>query len=147
MQFHSLKFQDLNSTSLYAILQLRNEIFIVEQNCPYQDMDGKDEQSIHLCGYDDNNKLIAYCRILPEGISYSNYCSIGRVAVVQESRSNNYGKLLMQTAINYCLKHYTKKIKISAQFYLKKFYTELGFVIIGDTYLEDNIPHIAMVHQ
>jgi ElaA protein len=145
MQFQVFNFQDLDNKILYALLQLRAAVFVVEQDCPYQDLDGKDEMAMHLCGFNTQKDLVAYCRILPEGISYTNYCSIGRVVVAPAARNINYGKLLMHEAIAYCQQYYTHNIKISAQEYLLKFYTELGFKVVGQGYLEDNIPHLPMV--
>jgi ElaA protein len=143
--FHIFSFQQLSATQLYAIMQLRNEVFVVEQNCVYQEADGKDASAMHLCGYDSDNILIAYSRVLPIGISYNNYCSIGRVVVAANARKHNYGKLLMHEAIAYCKANFEARIKISAQQYLLKFYSELGFVAVGESYLEDGIPHIGML--
>ena len=131
--FQSKSFAELSTNELYSILKLRIEVFVVEQNCPYQDCD-------------DNNQLVSYCRIIPTNISYSNYCSIGRVLTKKSHRKLNIGKDLMNYGINFCLNNYTNTIKISAQAYLEKFYTELGFIAISELYLEDNIPHIEMIY-
>ena len=136
-------FNELSATQLYAIMQLRNEVFVVEQNCVYQDADNKDEASLHLAGW-EGNKLVAYCRILPPGIAY-NESSIGRVVVSADYRRFGYGRKLMQQAIEFSLEKFDcKKIKISAQCYLEKFYQSLGFITISESYLEDNLPHIKM---
>lgn len=136
-------FNELTPAELYAILQLRIEVFSVEQNCVYQDADGKDQQSIHLCGW-NGNFLAAYCRILPAGLSYD-HPSIGRVVTSPQHRKNGYGKMLMQKAIEKTIRlFHDPLIIISAQFYLKVFYESLGFEQVSEVYLEDNIPHIKM---
>jgi ElaA protein len=137
-------FNELDLIELYAILQLRNEVFVVEQNCVYQDADNKDALSYHLSGW-DGNTLVAYCRILPPGISYPE-ASIGRVVTSPAYRNNGYGRELMKEAIIQTQAQFDcNAIKISAQFYLQKFYEQLGFIQVSETYLEDNIPHIEMV--
>lgn len=137
-------FKELSTEELYTILQLRNEVFVVEQNCVYQDADGKDSISFHLSGWDGGN-LVAYCRILPPGVSYKE-ASIGRVVSSPQYRNKGYGKQLMNEAIIHTLAQFEcNTIKISAQLYLQKFYEQLGFVKMSDSYLEDNIPHIEML--
>jgi ElaA protein len=136
-------FNELMPVELYAILQLRIEVFSVEQNCVYQDADGKDQHSFHLCGW-DGKRLAAYCRLLPAGLSYD-HPSIGRVVTSPDYRKGGHGRLLMQNAITKSVKQFNDPvIIIGAQLYLKNFYESLGFVQISDTYLEDNIPHIKM---
>ncbi len=136
-------FEELSNKELYEILKLRSEVFVVEQNCVYLDADGLDYVSFHFCGY-VNNELQAYVRLLPPGVSYIN-ASIGRVLTKQTARRNGSGIQLMEKAIEYCLKLFSvKEIDISAQVYLIKFYSELGFKTLGETYLEDDIPHIKM---
>lgn len=140
-------FNELTTLQLYTILQLRNDVFVLEQACLYQDADGKDQASFHLCGWDENESLIAYCRILPPGLSYSQP-SIGRVLTAFNHRKTGAGKLLMQQAIEECLEQFKcDQIKISAQLYLQKFYQALGFKTVGPSYLEDNIPHIEMIYS
>ncbi len=139
-------FQELTNHELYEAIQLRNEVFVVEQNCVYQDADGKDIKSSHLLGY-ENNELVAYVRIVPVGISYKNYCSIGRVVVSPRHRGKEYGKAVMLKGIEICKEQFDENIKISAQCYLEKFYTELGFKIVSEQYLEDEIPHYAMLYK
>ncbi|MCC7030263.1 MAG: GNAT family N-acetyltransferase [Chitinophagaceae bacterium] len=139
-------YTELSTGELYELLKLRAAVFVVEQNCPYQDCDDKDKTCWHLLGY-EHQELIAYARLLPYGLSYDKYCSIGRVAVSLTSRDKNYGRLLMAAAIGHCEKEFGTDIKISAQAYLEKFYRELGFVTVSETYLEDDIPHIAMVRN
>ena len=136
-------FHLLTVEELYAIMQLRNEVFSVEQNCVYQDADDKDQASFHLAGW-DGNKLAAYCRILPAGLSYESP-SIGRVVSSPAYRKCGCGQQLMQLAITKTLEQFNHPtITISAQFYLEKFYSHLGFQQISDIYDEDGIPHIKM---
>ncbi|MBL7765257.1 MAG: GNAT family N-acetyltransferase [Chitinophagaceae bacterium] len=137
-------FDELTTRELYQIIQLRIEVFVIEQNCPYQDCDDKDLQSMHLMFWKEN-KLAAYCRILPPGISYEGYTSIGRVVTHPAFRKQALGKQLMNDAIDRCKHIDPSPIKISAQAYLEKFYQDLGFETISEPYLEDDIPHIAMV--
>ena len=138
------KFDQLTVTELYAILQLRNEVFVVEQNCPYQDADNKDQKSFHFMGW-DGATLVAYTRIIPQGISYTE-ASIGRVVTNPKYRGTGAGKQLMERSINNTLELFNcTAIKIGAQLYLKKFYEDLGFVQCSGHYLEDNIPHIEML--
>ena len=143
MAFLLKKFDSLLTKELFEIYKLRNEIFIVEQNCPYQDIDNKDLSALHLMKFEDQ-KLIAYCRILPPGASY-NEPSIGRVSVNEQHRKQGLGKTLMQKSISETKQLYKNQaIVISAQMYLLKFYADLGFVAEGSQYLEDDIPHIKM---
>lgn len=138
------KFDALNAEELYAILHLRNLVFVVEQNCVYNDTDGKDKNSFHLCGY-IQNELACYTRIIPPNVSYKE-CSIGRVVTNPAYRRNGLGNLLMNTSIEHCKSQFwPADIKIGAQLYLKKFYTNLGFVQCSEIYLEDGIPHIEMI--
>ena len=138
-------FNELTTTELYTILQLRNQVFVLEQACLYQDADGKDEASFHLCGWSETNKLVAYCRILPPGLSYTE-ASIGRVLTAGTQRKKGSGKELMERAIAETFVLFkVNHIRISAQEYLKSFYQNLGFKSIGNSYLEDNIPHIEMI--
>jgi len=140
------KFDELTNIELYEILKLRNTVFVVEQNCVYLDTDDKDLQSYHLLGY-KQNQLIAYLRILPPGISY-NEASIGRVVIHSNFRKHGNGIELMKTAIVKTLEQFdTDSIKISAQCYLLNFYSNLGFVAVGEAYLEDDIPHIEMIYK
>lgn len=136
-------FEELTTLQLYTILQLRIEVFSVEQNCVYQDADNKDLKSFHLSAW-DNNVLVAYCRILPPGVSYKD-ASIGRVVAGLPYRKTGAGRELMQRAITAALQQFNcSEITISAQLYLKRFYVSLGFKPLGETYLEDGIPHIEM---
>jgi ElaA protein len=139
-------FSDLTPAELYKILQLRNEVFIVEQNCPYQDLDNKDLYAIHLMGMEEH-ALLAYSRLLAPGISYSE-SSIGRVVSSPAVRKTGMGKELMTESIRQVLKiFHTDSIRIGAQLYLQKFYESFGFIRDGDIYMEDNIPHIIMLRK
>jgi ElaA protein len=138
-------FNTLTNKELYTILKLRSEIFVVEQTCIYQDIDGLDEASMHLYFIDKQN-IAVYARILTPDVSYKGYTSIGRVLVNKTHRKLGLGHQLMQKAIVYLKENYsTYPIKIGAQLYLKKFYESHGFVQIGADYIEDGIPHIHMV--
>tara|TARA_R110000782_G_scaffold75330_1_gene150253 strand:+ start:1820 stop:2263 length:444 start_codon:yes stop_codon:yes gene_type:complete len=140
------KFNELTIQELYSILRLRSEIFVVEQDCVYQDLDGKDAKALHVIGI-ENNEVVAYTRVFKSG-DYFDIASIGRVAVHKDRRKYGYGKDIMQASINVVNdKFKEQKIKISAQTYLSRFYTELGFKAIGEGYLEDGIPHIEMLKE
>ena len=143
MNFTAKYFSELNTTELYEILQLRSEVFIVEQDCVYQDIDFKDQKSLHIIGY-KNNKIVAYTRIFKPGDYFDN-ASIGRVLVVASERKYGLGHELMKASITAIKKHFkVTKITVSAQKYLKKFYETHLFTQIGEEYLEDGIPHIRM---
>ena len=137
-------FKQLSLDELYYILQLRSEVFVVEQDCVYQDVDGKDQKAIHIIGK-KGGKIIGYTRVFKPG-DYFKEASIGRVVISEKERHLKYGNELMKASIKAIEEVYnTKEIKISAQKYLEKFYNNHGFKTIGDSYLEDGIPHIAMV--
>lgn len=137
-------FEDLTKQDLYSLLQLRSEVFVVEQDCVYQDIDGKDEKALHVLGF-KNNRIVAYTRIFKPG-DYFEFSSIGRVVVAKNERAFKYGYNIMNASIT-AIETYFKesKIKISAQAYLKTFYNNCGFKEIGEEYLEDDIPHIVMI--
>lgn len=137
------EFKDLSNAQLFEIYKLRSEVFIVEQNCAYQDVDDIDQRAAHFL-ISEAATLAAYARIIPPGISYKEP-SIGRVVVRKQFRGRDIGKLLMKECIKYMSTAFPKwEIVISAQSYLIKFYTELGFKAEGEEYLEDNIPHTKM---
>ena len=139
-------FELLTADELYAILKLRSEVFVVEQQCIYMDADDKDQKCYHLCGW-EQNELAAYARIMPPGLSYEE-ASIGRVVTNPLFRKQGAGKELMNKAITMTLQQFdTTRIRIGAQLYLLKFYTDLGFSASGKVYLEDGIEHIEMVYQ
>src|SRR4249919_2420008 len=146
MKWKLKPFDSLSPQELYNILQLRNEVFIVEQNCPYQDLDNKDLYAFHLMGMKDE-KLLAYARLLAPGISYSE-SSIGRVVSSPAARKTGMGKKLMQESIDQIRNLFeTDTIRIGAQLYLQKFYESFGFKTDSEIYLEDNIPHILMLRN
>lgn len=138
------KFEELTPYQLYAILQLRSEVFVVEQNCVFQDADDKDQSSYHLMGF-INNKLVAYTRLVPAGEIYE-YPSIGRVVTSPLARRSGAGKELMQQSIDAVYQLFGfYSIKIGAQLYLKNFYESFGFKQVSKSYLEDGIEHIYMI--
>ena len=141
VNFEVKKFNEIDNKTLHNIFLVRSEVFIIEQNCIYQDIDGKDIKSIHIIGK-KKEQIVAYSRIM----TLSNeFCSIGRVLVKKGSRKKGLGTKLMKKSIAEATKEFNKKkIKISAQKYLKNFYTKLGFKYTGKSYLEDGIPHIEM---
>jgi ElaA protein len=138
------EFSSLTPNELYAILQLRSEVFVVEQNCVFLDMDNKDQGSMHLMGW-ENDKLVAYSRIVPPDLIYKQP-SIGRVVTSPGNRRSGMGRILMNESITRTVALYgDRDIKIGAQFYLKGFYESLGFIQTSDIYLEDGIQHIEMI--
>jgi ElaA protein len=145
MNWYLKSFSELATTELYELLQLRAAVFVVEQNCAYQDLDDKDRVALHLFGRDQQGGIAAYCRLLPPGISYPE-ASIGRVACAEYARGKGLGRVLMQMAIEKTLNHWPgQAIHISAQHYLEGFYRSLGFETVTDIYQEDGIDHIGML--
>jgi len=139
-------FSELETEELYQILRLRSEVFVVEQDCIYQDIDNKDQNAIHLY-YVDNDEIVAYTRIFKAGHYYENPC-IGRVVVSKKERGKDLGKKIMIDSIEYIKQNIKgEKIELSAQKYLDKFYKDLGFYKIGEDYLEDGIPHQRMIKK
>ena len=146
MEWSLKKFHELTLDELYSVLQLRSKVFIVEQNCIYNDVDGKDQVAWHLIGTEEGN-LIAYTRILPPGVVYADP-AIGRVVTSTSKRSSGLGRELMNRSIEHCEKLFgNTSITLSAQAHLKKFYESLGFFVVGDEYLDDGIPHIEMTRK
>ncbi|WP_200825110.1 MULTISPECIES: GNAT family N-acetyltransferase [Aquimarina] len=144
IKFEVKRFDELSTIEMYKILRLRAEVFVVEQDCVYQDIDNKDQKALHVIGWKNEN-IVAYTRLFDAG-DYFEKASIGRVVVSKNERQFGYGHDLIKTSINAIETYYkTKQIKISAQTYLKKFYETHNFKKIGDEYLEDGIPHIAMI--
>lgn len=138
------RFNELTLNELYDVLKLRCEVFIVEQNCVYQDIDDKDQEALHIIGK-DHSGIVAYTRCFSPGI-YFKEASIGRVVVKKEMRKYGYGFEIMKASIQAIQNTYsTGIIKLSGQTYLIQFYESLGFKTIGEPYLEDGIPHIAMI--
>jgi ElaA protein len=143
IQWQIKSFDDLTVNELYDILRLRSAIFVVEQNCVYLDLDGKDKLALHLFG-EFEGKIVAYSRLFKPGITFDN-ASIGRVVVDANFRDRKWGHELMREAIAGIKNHFGEsKITIGAQLYLKKFYESHGFIQISNMYLEDDIPHIEM---
>ncbi|MGB3946761.1 MAG: GNAT family N-acetyltransferase [Bacteroidia bacterium] len=140
-------FNELSNKELYHAFQLRLEVFSVEQNVAYQDADGKDLKCFHVLGYDHENELIAYARVLPAGVAY-NEVSIGRVVTSPKARGTGAGRALFKTAMEFVSKTYGNvPIRISAQSYLIKFYSSFGFKPYGEEYLEDSLPHTGMLRE
>ena len=139
-------FNELSILELYNLLQLRSEVFVVEQDCVYQDIDGKDQNALHVIGY-KNDRIVAYTRLFKPG-DYFKASSIGRVVVAKNQRQFKYGYDIMEASIKAIKTHFNvTEIKIYAQCYLKNFYNNLEFFEIGEEYLEDGIPHIAMLYK
>ena len=139
-------FDELTVPDLYAILRLRQRVFVAEQNCPFVDADNKDQASHHLCYVDATGTLLAYARLLPVGAAYANHISIGRVVCSPQARKTGLGRALMQKSIETIWQLYGfSPIKIQAQAYLTAFYESLGFVGIGQNYLDDGIWHVDML--
>ena len=146
MEMRWSRFDDLTNQELYEILALRQRVFIVEQNCAYLDADGLDFQAWHLCCRGEDGKLLAYLRILPEKTRFQEP-SIGRVITAPEARGKALGKAIMIEACKMIAREFGGgSIRISAQAYLERFYTGLGFVRVGESYLEDGIPHFEMLY-
>ena len=140
-------FSELSTEEIYNILKLRSEVFVVEQNCVYQDIDEKDQKATHLF-IEKNNEIIAYTRIFKKGDYYEENPSIGRVVVSKKERGKNLGKEIMLNSIEFIKKELEgRKIELSAQKYLDKFYTDLDFYSEGEDYLEDGIPHQRMFYD
>lgn len=136
-------FSNLELQELYQLLQMRSEIFVVEQDCVYQDIDGKDQEALHVLGY-ENGQLVAYTRCFPPGL-YFKEAAIGRVLVRESARGSSFGHQILKASIRAIEDHFeSSEIKLSAQVYLTDFYESHGFSQIGEGYLEDGIPHIGM---
>lgn len=144
IQWHVKKFGEMSVEELYQVLRLRSEVFVVEQDCPYLDLDNADQQALHLLGLTTEG-LAAYTRLFAPGVK-SDMASIGRVVTAAFARGTGLGRRLMERSITEVETQWGRvPIRISAQQYLQKFYESLGFVQKSDIYLEDNIPHIEMV--
>lgn len=137
-------FKELSLDELYGILQLRSEVFVVEQDCVYQDLDGKDEKALHVIGIEKNN-VVAYSRIFKPG-DYFREAAIGRVVVRKSERKYGYGHIILEASLLAIKSNFkTATVRLSAQTYLIDFYKKHGFQTNGEQYLEDNIPHINML--
>lgn len=146
-------FDELSLNQLYDFLKLRIDVFVVEQTCYYPDLDSerdqldRDKDTLHVLGYQDNT-LVAYLRILAKGQSYDNYISIGRVAIVEQARGTGLGHELINKALHLCQQYFPElAIKISAQEHLVNYYQQHGFKQVSEMYLEDDIPHVAMIKE
>ncbi len=145
MNWHTLTFDQLSNKQLHDIMQLRQEVFVVEQECAFLDMDGRDEQSIHMFAENENGEILAYQRCLPPGLEFE-LSSIGRIVVAPSARGTQMGRELVQRGIDYNRKQWPlSDIKIGAQHRLGKFYASLGFDSLEDDYMEDGILHVHMV--
>lgn len=146
MKWNIKRFSNLEAKEMYEILKVRNDVFVVEQRCIYQDIDDKDKSAYHIFAM-DNDIVIAYLRVLEKGISY-NEISIGRVLIDRNNRGKGLAKEIMLKAINFVETDLKEKvIRISAQEYLINFYSSLGFEIVSEAYLEDDIPHVEMLYK
>ncbi|GIU16413.1 MULTISPECIES: GNAT family N-acetyltransferase [unclassified Shewanella] len=147
MLWKSLSFSELSLNELYDLLKLRVDVFVVEQNCPYPELDDKDRQSQtqHLLGLNEQGVIQAYARVLAPGVSYPD-ASIGRVIVAQAARGAGVANTLMQKAIAISSKKWPENnIQLGGQEHLKDFYQQLGFKAVSEMYLEDGIPHVDML--
>ena len=148
MNWSIKKFNQLDINNLYSILKLRSEVFVLEQKCPYLDIDEKDQKALHIFSLDNKEDCIAYGRILKPDDYYKNYTAITRIVIRKKDRNKQLGYELVKKLIEICKEKYKeKKIKISAQKHLQNFYEKCGFVFKGENYLEDEIPHCAMYYS
>lgn len=139
-------FTELNTAELYEILALRSEVFVVEQNCVFLDMDHKDQKALHLMGFNEANQLMAYTRLFDKNVYYDGYLSIGRVVASPSGRGKGYGRLIFGKSIIIIKELFDNyPIKIGAQAYLENFYGSFGFKSVNEDYIEDGIPHKIMV--
>ncbi|GMQ23672.1 GNAT family N-acetyltransferase [Algoriphagus sp. oki45] len=146
LQIHLRTFDQLSTEELYQLLRLRSEVFVVEQNCVFLDMDNKDQQCHHLSLFQEG-ELVAYCRIVPPGLSYAEV-AIGRVVSAPAYRGKGLGRKVMEEAISACRQLYGQvPIRLGAQTYALEFYQSLGFEAEGETYDEDGIEHVEMVKR
>ncbi|WP_284465002.1 GNAT family N-acetyltransferase [Chryseobacterium sp.] len=139
-------FDEFTVPELYSILKARIDVFVIEQNCPYPDLDNYDQKAVHIWA-EENGEVLAYCRIFNKGIKYDE-TSIGRVLTTEKARGKSLGKLLIQYAVETIENRFrTSEIRISAQDYLLRFYSGFGFEDTGNKYLEDDIPHTEMIRR
>lgn len=136
---------ELGKTELYQLLQLRSEIFVVEQECAYQDVDGQDSDALHLLATNEQQVLVAYARLYDTQIDGKDFVAIGRVCTDKSFRGRGISRQLMEQAMSYIDSNLKLPITLSAQLYLENFYQSLGFKTISEPYLEDDIPHIRMI--
>ena len=146
LRFRSMPFEEMTNEELYACMQMRQTVFVVEQECAYLDADGLDHKAFHVLGEDEKGELQAYARIFEKGEFYEDYVAIGRICTSTSVRGKGYGKDLVEFCLLRCEDLFEHvPIKVSAQKYLEVFYHDFGFRRIGEEYLEDGLPHIAMV--
>jgi ElaA protein len=146
LTWHCRHFTGLSAAELYGILRLRTEVFILEQHCLYQDVDGKDVKCFHLFAANENKEVMAYARILPHRVSYDEV-SVGRVVTSPKVRGTGAGRELMKRTMEFIKKEFNDPaVRISAQSYLIRFYSGLGFKTAGEEYMEDDIPHTQMLY-
>lgn len=147
VRWRCLPFEALSAAELYRVLQLRAEVFVVEQACAFQDLDGRDAQALHLLGETDLPRLLAYARLLPAGTAFTE-ASIGRVVTAPATRGTGMGHALMREAIATLHSRWGEQpIRIGAQAHLHAFYRQHGFLPCGEHYLEDGIDHIEMIRR
>ena len=143
MDWKTYRFDDFTARELYSVLKLRVDVFVVEQNCPYSELDNLDQQSIHLL-YIENGEVLAYARLVPAGAKYE-LPSIGRVIVREDARGRGLAKQLLERSIDYIVGEWQPEaIQLQGQVYLQEFYQSFGFQAISDSYDEDGIPHVDM---
>ena len=147
LKYCEKRYDELSLSQMYNILKTRIEVFVVEQACPYQDLDDLDQRATHIWyESEESGEIAAYIRVVDRGVSYPEFCSIGRVITQANYRGQGLGNAVFKKGIDYCQNHFKGiSIKISAQLYLKRFYMEHGFNQEGGIYLEDGIPHMAMI--
>lgn len=146
MEWKLKKFDELTTEELYGILKLRVEIFVVEQDCAYQDLDDKDQCTYHLF-LEDEDEIIAVLRILPENVAFEDM-AIGRIVVRKSHRGQGIARAMMKMAMDFIVKDLGKRrIRLSGQAYLVDFYNGLGFKRVSDEYLEDGIPHFEFLFE
>ncbi|WP_285006188.1 GNAT family N-acetyltransferase [Lactococcus formosensis] len=145
MEWKIKNFEELTRSELYKILQVRSEVFVVEQECAYQDVDGKDQKSLHLWLEDSEGAIQSYCRILPACLSYPE-ASIGRVLVKESQRGKGTARKMMQQALEFLAQAWREPVvRIEAQYYLREFYASFGFKEDSEPFLEDGIKHVEMI--
>jgi ElaA protein len=144
VNWHWYAWKDLGPDTLYALLKLRSDIFVVEQNCLFSDMDGLDPQCEHLCGFDDAGQLVAYLRLIQPGVKWPQP-GLGRLVVRPNVRHSGIARVALCEGIDHCSERYPgQTICLSGQQYLEHFYVQFGFVTVSDMYLEAGIPHVEM---
>lgn len=145
MQWETVSFLELDTDQLYAILKVRQEVFVIEQKCFYLDTDDVDQVSYHVIGRNDQGDIMAYARLIPAGVSYAEL-SMGRVLVIEQERGKGLGRQLTQRCLEEVARIWGQQpIRLSAQAYLVQFYKDFGFLTVGEEYLDAGIPHIEMV--